>query len=78
MRILFAGMMILGYSVWAYAQPGLDVPGGPGDKRSGPPPEPPVYHVDEKDYKAALKRVPEPKGKYDPWGIVRDAPKSSK
>jgi hypothetical protein len=78
MRILFAGLMILGCSVWAYAQPGLDVPGGPGDKRSGPPPEPPVYHVDEKDYKAALKRVPDSKAKYDPWGIVREAPKSKK
>jgi hypothetical protein len=78
MRILFAGMMIAGLSVCAYAQPGLDVPGAPNDRRSGPPPEKPVYHVDEKDYKAALKRVPDPKGKFDPWGGVREAPKSRK
>jgi hypothetical protein len=27
--------------------------------------------VDEKAYKAALERIPEPKGKYDPWGVAR-------
>lgn len=27
--------------------------------------------VDEKAYKAALERIPEPKEKYDPWGIAR-------
>ncbi len=27
--------------------------------------------VDEKAYKAALERIPEPKEKYDPWGAVR-------
>jgi hypothetical protein len=29
--------------------------------------------VDEKAYKAALDRVPEPKAKYDPWGVARPA-----
>lgn len=27
--------------------------------------------VDEKAYKAALDRIPDPKEKYDPWGIAR-------
>src|SRR5689334_6363424 len=27
--------------------------------------------VDEKAYKAALERIPEPKEKYDPWGNAR-------
>jgi hypothetical protein len=27
--------------------------------------------VDEKAYKAALDRIPEPKKKYDPWEIAR-------
>ncbi len=27
--------------------------------------------IDEKAYKAALERIPEPKEKYDPWGIAR-------
>jgi hypothetical protein len=29
--------------------------------------------IDEKAYKAALERIPEPKEKYDPWGIARPA-----
>jgi hypothetical protein len=27
--------------------------------------------VDEKAYKAALERIPDPKEKYDPWGSMR-------
>jgi hypothetical protein len=27
--------------------------------------------IDEKAYKAALDRIPEPKGKVDPWGNMR-------
>jgi hypothetical protein len=27
--------------------------------------------VDEKAYKAALEKIPEPKQKYDPWGVAR-------
>jgi len=40
--------------------------------RSGPPVD---NHpkVDEKAYKAALERIPEPDKKYDPWGIARPA-----
>jgi hypothetical protein len=36
--------------------------------------------VDEKAYKAALERIPEPKEKYDPWGAARptDAAKKPK
>jgi hypothetical protein len=36
--------------------------------------------VDEKAYKAALERIPEPKEKYDPWAVTRpgDAAKKSK
>jgi hypothetical protein len=29
--------------------------------------------VDEKAYKAALDRIPEPREKYDPWGAARPA-----
>jgi hypothetical protein len=37
---------------------------------AGPPVEKrPV--VDEKAYKSALERIPEPKQKYDPWGVAR-------
>ena len=27
--------------------------------------------VDEKAYKAALERIPEPKEKYDPWAVAK-------
>jgi hypothetical protein len=33
--------------------------------------ETPAKKVDEKAYKAALDRIPEPKEKYDPWGLAR-------
>ena len=29
--------------------------------------------IDEKAYNAALERIPEPKQKYDPWGVARPA-----
>jgi hypothetical protein len=34
--------------------------------------------VDEKAYKAALDRIPEPKKPYDPWGQVHDAQPAAK
>ncbi len=42
--------------------------------------EEPKKKIDEKAYKAALERIPEPKEKYDPWGVTKtpDAAKKSK
>lgn len=34
--------------------------------------------VDERAYKAALERIPEPKEKYDPWGGARPAEPAKK
>jgi hypothetical protein len=34
--------------------------------------------VDEGAYKAALERIPEPKEKYDPWGVARPAEPAKK
>jgi hypothetical protein len=34
-------------------------------------PEKKKPQVDEKAYKAALERIPEPKEKFDPWGVAR-------
>ncbi|MDT4742043.1 hypothetical protein XH83_24030 [Bradyrhizobium sp. CCBAU 53351] len=34
--------------------------------------------VDEKVYKAALERIPEPKDKYDPWGGARPSEPAKK
>ncbi len=45
-----------------------------GRKNAGPSTPPPAEKhppVDEKAYKAALDRIPEPIRKYDPWGVAR-------
>ena len=34
--------------------------------------------ADEGAYKAALERIPEPKEKYDPWGVARPADPTKK
>ena len=34
--------------------------------------------VDEAAYKRALERIPEPKEKYDPWGLARPADTAKK
>jgi hypothetical protein len=33
----------------------------------------PQKKAEEKAYKAALERIPDPKEKYDPWGVARPA-----
>jgi uncharacterized protein YaiI (UPF0178 family) len=38
----------------------------------------PQKKVDDKAYKAALDRIPEPKEKYDPWGVARPADPAQK
>ena len=51
--------------------------GGRGKNTSdlkGPEQKKPV--IDEKAYKSALERIPEPKEKYDPWSMAR--PQSGK
>lgn len=54
-------------SAWAQAQMGggRRQPSETAAKRDNKP------KIDEKAYKAALERIPEPKEKYDPWGGVR-------
>jgi hypothetical protein len=34
--------------------------------------------VDDKAYQEALKRIPDPKEKYDPWGVARAADTAKK
>jgi hypothetical protein len=40
--------------------------------------EEPKKKIDDKAYKAALERIPEPKEKYDPWGVTRPADPAKK
>ncbi len=46
-----------------------------GDEKKSEPKKP---VIDEKAYKAALERIPEPKEKYDPWGVARPAEPAKK
>jgi hypothetical protein len=53
---------------------------GSGQKGSGGRSEYPAEvhpKVDEKAYRAALDRIPEPDKKYDPWGVVRPSEPAS-
>jgi hypothetical protein len=52
----------------AYAQMGGGKRHQGDDKKTEP-----EKKVDDKAYKAALERIPEPKEKYDPWGVARPA-----
>jgi len=36
------------------------------------------WQLEEADYRRALDRTPEPKGKYDPWGLARRADTAKK
>ena len=51
-------------------------------EHSHKPPQFPVENhprVSEKDYKAALEKIPTPTQKYDPWGVAHTAdPKDAK
>jgi hypothetical protein len=70
MRVLtVAAAMLALVAMPAYAQMG-------GGKRhqaddSAAKTDPAKKKADEKAYKAALERIPEPKEKYDPWGVAR-------
>jgi hypothetical protein len=57
----------------AYAQ--LNDKRHQGDAKKGEEKKP---AVDDKAYKAALERIPEPKEKYDPWGVARPAEPAKK
>ena len=72
MRILTAGAVALSVALAlaatpAFAQMGLNKrPRGEDKKTEQKKPQ-----VDEKAYNEALKRIPEPKEKYDPWSGAR-------
>ena len=72
MRIIAAAILVLALMM----APASAQMGGGGkrnhggdDKNTASKPK-----VDEKAYKAALDRIPEPKEKYDPWGAARPKP----
>lgn len=75
MRILVVAAAVLALSaVSAEAQGrGRGQPPNDGGQKADTKPK-----VDEKAYKAALERIPEPKEKYDPWGGARPSEPAKK
>lgn len=64
--IMIAAAMLALMAMPAHAQMGNKRHQGDDKKTSEP-----NKKIDEKAYKAALERIPEPKEKYDPWGVAR-------
>ena len=65
MKVLtIAAMFLTLFTVAVHAQ--ARRPAGDEKKKTEQKPQ-----VDEGAYKAALERIPEPKEKYDPWGVAR-------
>ena len=58
----------------AHAQMGKRNQGGDTSKKD----DSAAKKVDDKAYKAALERIPDPKEKYDPWGVTKPAADSAK
>jgi hypothetical protein len=63
-RILVVATIIMAFAAPAFAQ-GSNKHHGMEKKKN----EPPKIQANEKDYKAALDRLPQQK--HDPWGAVR-------
>ena len=63
-----AAVMLALLAMPAHAQMGGKRPRGGDDDKKTDQKKP---KVDDKAYKAALERIPEPKEKYDPWGVAR-------
>jgi hypothetical protein len=70
-----AAVMLALVAVPAHAQMGgKRHSGGSDDKKT----DQKKSQADDKAYKAALERIPEPKEKYDPWGVARPAEPAKK
>jgi hypothetical protein len=68
MRTLAVGIAVLGLvTLPAHAQMG----GGKHHRGDDTTSDQKKSKVDDKAYQDALKRIPEPKEKYDPWGVTR-------
>jgi hypothetical protein len=75
MRIFtVAAVMLALIAMPAHAQMGGKRPHGDDEKKT----DQKKPQVDDKAYKAALERIPEPKEKYDPWGVARPAEPAKK
>lgn len=72
-------ILVLAAAVLALAAGSAQAQMGSGGKRHGNDAKADNKpKVDEKAYKAALERIPEPKEKYDPWGGARPSEPAKK
>jgi hypothetical protein len=69
---MMAAAMLALIAMPAHAQVGKHGKVEPGSTADQP------KKVDEKAYNAALEKIPEPKQKYDPWGVARPADPAKK
>ena len=72
MRILVIAAAVLALTAGSAQAQGRRQPPGAAKAADNKP------KVDEKAYKAALERIPEPKDKYDPWGGARPSEPAKK
>jgi hypothetical protein len=73
MKAFMVAAAMLLIAVPAHAQMGGGKRHGGEEKKTDQPKK-----IDDKAYKAALERIPEPKEKYDPWGVARPADPAKK
>jgi hypothetical protein len=68
MRMFVIVAFIVSSTMPAFSQ---GMPGGGRRQKSEQKTEEPKIKANEKDYKAALERLPVPARKYDPWQTMR-------
>jgi hypothetical protein len=84
MRPFIVAIVMAALTVPAYSQVGggggngIGGAGGVGrggSARTAPPADPAKKKAEEKAFNDAVKRIPPPVKKFDPWGEVREVPK---
>jgi len=83
MRPFIIAILMAALTVPAYSQVGGGGSGGSwagsvgrgGSARTAPPVDPAKKKAEEKAFNDAVKRIPLPDKKFDPWGEVRETPK---
>jgi hypothetical protein len=83
MRLFIVAILMASLTVPAYSQAGgggggIGGAGGVGrggSARTAPPVDPAKKKAEEKAFNDAVKRIPQPDRKFDPWGEVRETPK---
>jgi hypothetical protein len=84
MRPFIVAILMAALTMPAYSQAGGGGGGGVsgaggvgrgGSPRTAPPVDPAKKKAEEKAFNDAVKRIPLPEKKFDPWGEVRETPK---